>query len=524
MLLRLLPIYAGIVAIPFLIESYTFYLYTIREPAFFTFSGSRWWVFLATALALGFLLGRASRRSPLTIVAGGAAIAIAVLVALLYQFCDERQCYYAGPDGLGWLRLGVILFAVASVGIMVGNRSKAGAPAKSRVDAVFFGAIAAIFLGYYPSALLLDTFLPNPLDLAILAFASTAPFFFAGAASAMFSERKALAALSAVLGWAVLPALFGLALESAIMLAAAIPAALLGHRLAGRRLASQKAAAALLSALIILFSAVAVHPFVDAPMNLSAFSETGRPTHYTGVYHDEQYFPTKRVEVTIDLGQLDASRIEREDFLLAGIGAQSPNCCKDGLDYGYRADILVTATGLALVARAWETCDQNAACSAYPWISTMHQFVSELRGANNYYPSLMLAMEWDKDGIVQWQYKAGSGEWSTFSSFDPPEIENPYFNLGVIWVGNPFTNPVTNNANFYQAGVSTSGQAAPDYGQITFECLSYYDKQGEKHCVPALARVPEGNSHWKVLWKWGVPHQNVSTVIDGQNATIIFGK
>jgi hypothetical protein len=137
----------------------------------------------------------------------------------------------------------------------------------------------------------------------------------------------------------------------------------------------------------------------------------------------------------------------------------------------------------------------------------------------------MLAMEWDKDDTVQWHYKTGSGEWSTFSSFDPPEIENPYFNLGVIWVGNPFTNPVTNSANFYQAGVSTNRQAAPaDYGQVTFECLSYYDKQSTKHCVPALERVQDGSSHWKVLWKWGVPHQNVSTIIDGPNATIIFGK
>jgi hypothetical protein len=360
-LLRLLPIYAGIVAIPFLIESYTFYLYTIREPAFFMFSGSRWWGFLLTALALGFLLGRASRRLPLLIVAGGAAVAIAVLVALLYQFCDERQCYYSGPDGLGWLRLGVILFAVASVGLMIGSRSKGRALVKSRVNALFFGTVAVVFLGYYPAALLLDTFLPNPLELAILAFASTAPFFFAGAASAMFSERKeALAVLSAVLGWAVLSALFGIAPESAVMLAAGIAAALLGHRLAGSLLASEKATAALLSTLVILFPAVAVHPFIDAPMNLSAFSPTDQPpTYYTGVYHDEQYFPTKRAEVKIDLGRLDASRIEKQNFVLAGMGAQSPNCCKDGLDYGYRADVLVTATGLALVARAWETCDQN---------------------------------------------------------------------------------------------------------------------------------------------------------------------
>jgi len=52
---------AGIVIVPFLFESYTFYLYTIGEPDFFIFSGARLWFFLASELGLGFVLGRISR-------------------------------------------------------------------------------------------------------------------------------------------------------------------------------------------------------------------------------------------------------------------------------------------------------------------------------------------------------------------------------------------------------------------------------------------------------------------------------
>jgi len=55
-------------------------------------------------------------------------------------------------------------------------------------------------------------------------------------------------------------------------------------------------------------------------------------------------------------------------------------------------------------------------------------------------PSVMLAMEWDGDDITSnWYYKT-DGNWSKYSSFVSPKIENPYYNLGVIWVGNLFLN------------------------------------------------------------------------------------
>ncbi|MGI0048651.1 MAG: hypothetical protein ACREAW_03840 [Nitrososphaera sp.] len=133
--------------------------------------------------------------------------------------------------------------------------------------------------------------------------------------------------------------------------------------------------------------------------------------------------------------------------------------------------------------------------------------------------AVMLAMEWN-GRTVDWYFKT-SGNWSKYSSFVPPKIENPYFNLGVIWVGNPNTNPVLQNAYFYQAGVSVSNKEA-QYGQITFECPSYYDKQGSKQCIPANAIVG-GSSHWKVLWKWGQPNDNARAAVQGENVTVGLG-
>jgi len=512
---------AGIVIVPFLFESYTFYLYTIGEPDFFIFSGARLWFFLASELGLGFVLGRISRM-PLYAAGGCTAAASLVLMLLLYQFCDPRQCYHSGPDGTSWLRLEILLFATTATGLLIGGRSRKEPVQKSSISAVLFGVTTTVFLGFYPVALLFGTFLSYQLALAFLAFAASVPFLFAGIASSLFSGRARQTIYSAIIGWAVLAALFAsLRPEGApllaVVIAGGIPVAVLGRRIE-LRMQKEPAIAALFSSMIALFALVGAHPFVDAPMNMAAnyHGAVVQPTYYAGAFHVEHYFSTKRVEVEIDLEHFDGSMISKDDFVLAGIGAQSPNCCKDGLDYGYRSDVLFEEGARYLVARAWETCDQNIGCSAFPWISTKHESTVPLPGNDS---SLMLAMEWD-GRTVNWYYKTG-GNWSKYSSFVPPKIENPYFNLGVIWVGNPFSNPDSSKAYFYQAGVSASNKEA-QYGQITFECPSYYDKQGAKHC-PELTAIKGGNSQWKVLWKWGVPNDNARVAVQGTSVTVGLG-
>jgi hypothetical protein len=514
----------GLVIAPFLFESFTFYRYTIHEPDFFIFSGARLWFFLASELSIGFAIGRLSPVPPFA-AAGCVAAATVVLMLLLYQFCDPRQCYYSGPDGGSWLRLGISLFATTATGLMSGWKSLSRPETKSNtINAVLFGTTTALFIGYYPIALLFGTFLTYAMVLMLLAFASSVPFFFAGVGSSIFSGRIRPAVYSAMISWAILTALFaslrpeGTSLL-AITIGIGIPASLLGYRIATSR-RKELAIATSFSSMIALFVLGAVHPLLDAPMNMAINDSRGavvQPTYYAGAYDDQYYFPSKKVEVRINLGHFDSSLMGKGDFALAGIGAQSPNCCKDGLDYGYRADILFAPDGMRyLVARAWETCDQNMGCSAFPWISTMHESTVPLTDNSSL---ITLAMGW-VDRTVEWYYKSGDN-WSKYSSFVPPEIELPFFDLGVIWVGSPTANPDLQNAYFYQAGVSTPRKGV-QYGQITFECPSYYDMQGIKHCVPATAIIG-GNSHWKVLWKWGLPNDKASVAINGTNVTVGLG-
>src|ERR1051326_7297150 len=229
--------------------------------------------------------------------------------------------------------------------------------------------------------------------------------------------------------------------------------------------------------------------------------------HYSGAFDTESYFPTKRVEVTLDLDALSDKTSIDKNMLLVGMGAQSPNCCKDGLDYGYRADIAITSGGLHyLVARAWETCDQNAACSGLPWQSTMHE--AEVPLSVEGLAKISLAMSWtgSNDKIVHWYYSPnGSQDWIEYSSFTAPRIENPYFNLGVAYVGNFAANFPSGNANFFQVGAAgQQNNAGSQNGKMAFQCPAYY-KDATKHCFPSMQTIDDGDSHWKVLWQWGLP-------------------
>jgi hypothetical protein len=522
--------FSGMVIIALLFESYTFYLYKIGEPSFFTFSGARLWVFLAIEQLVGFIVGRSLSRVELRLQAAMFSIAVAGLIVLLYHYCDDRQCYYAGPDGFGAIRMGILLFCATIVGVCMGDRSRK-TPRISRKDfeAVLFGTTTALFAGYYPMALLFGILMPSEIGLTILVLASTLPFFFSGIITYLFSgQAKKPGIISAAAAWAVLSALFGVLRPESlsllvIVLAAGILSAILGVVAAAQlmsRAGKEISTTIIFASIVVSFVIGSTHPFLDAPMNMSLDGRDGpiaAPTYFAGAYHQsDKYFATKRIEAEISFERPDNRGTE---FLFAGIGAQSPNCCKDGLDYAYRAEILLSDSGVSLVARAWQTCDMNVACSGFPWISTMHQATVPLAD-DSVSSGIMLAMEWQQDGrTVNWYYRNGAGNWTEYSSFLTPDIENPYFNLGVIDVGNPFWNPVTGKAFFFQAGVSRQDQMPLKDHVVTIKCPAYYDNQGVRHCAE-MHPIMSGNSHWKVLWKWGLHDQNSEVAIQGSEVRI----
>jgi len=373
MLLLAVPILALIVIAPYIFELYTFHLYNTADPQiFFAFSGARIWFFIVYILCSGLTLGYFYQRN---FVIYGSGVAISVLIALLYQFCDVRQCYYSGPDGLGWLRLWSLFLLTAFVGIFLGRRFVA--IDERNTTAFFFATTVSLFSGFYPVALLYGTLTTQPLNSFLLIWASTIPFLFAGLI--IFSSVKKLryviysSATSSVMLLLLLSGLEDGNLLPLMIIPGGILTAILGYKI-GQKLLSNRTIThkptQLLFALVIAnFFFFAIHAYIDAPMNLSISSDSDpnrySPTYYAAAFQDEKHTRVKRVEVEMNFVNFSKNSIQKGNFLAAGIGAQSPNCCKDGLDYGYRADVLFSDKGETfLLARAWETCDGNIACSA----------------------------------------------------------------------------------------------------------------------------------------------------------------
>ncbi|AIF83076.1 hypothetical protein NTE_01002 [Candidatus Nitrososphaera evergladensis SR1] len=618
---------------PWLFELYTFHLYEINDNTFFFYSGARLFFFVASAVALGYFAGLNIRKGGnVNYYIIGCAAAVLSLVLVLYQFCEARECYYVGPDGLGEVRLFLLLFSASAAGLIRGKWARltlnnddegdeydkaaiAATSSPSSIHPLFASTVVAIFVGIYPASLLYDVPSEPTFRALLFFYYVTVPFLLAGLTASQLgsgnnnsSQKWAIGA--SVLGQTVLFVLFEAltfpdnnnddSFWQVIQLVVAIGGSALSG-IAGSRIGysyyhhhrrhlvqpnnnhlnangpkgmmasskklkmtREKLFASLSVPIFFGFGIFAMHPSFLAPIDLlpdienvgsSGHQDGGNcpkmlssippPMYYSGAASNEQYFSTKRVEVNLNFTSLYqhqgidnntsslSSRNENtgndddNDILLAGIGAQSPNCCKDGLDYGYRADVLFTKEGTKyLVARAWETCDQNAACSGFPWRSIMHESVVPI---NNNIPKsfLAIAMEWARDGrTVNWYYRTvDSDSWIKYSSFTAPEIENPYFNLGVISINgffpadNPLVTSLWGNVNFFQAGIATTSSSSDSTafagGKIVFECPAFYDNNdGMKHCFPNMAAVPASESEWKVLWGWGVDRPATSTHID----------
>lgn len=113
---------ALVVIAPWMFELVTFYYYAHGDSStFFVLSGARLPFFVIAEVALSALIGFNSPRKHFPSYAAASIAAVGVLVLLLYQLCDERGCYYTGPDKLGELRLFALLASAVGSGISVGG-------------------------------------------------------------------------------------------------------------------------------------------------------------------------------------------------------------------------------------------------------------------------------------------------------------------------------------------------------------------------------------------------------------------
>jgi len=224
---------------------------------------------------------------------------------------------------------------------------------------------------------------------------------------------------------------------------------------------------------------------------------------------------TKGVSANFSFEGTNISGIQKDNFLAAGIGIHSPNCCVDGIDYGYRADIyLYHNASEVFAASAWEVCDVIIACGGHPWKNLI--FFSSEQLSATVADNFQLSMKW-MNHTVSWFY-AVANESRLVASFQVPLQENPGFNAG--WLGISST-PSSGGFPFFQFGMMSSFPIDHAGWRVTISCPSIL-VNSTWICVNHAELLQGDQSLWKAIWRWGEPYSDVGATIDQEAKNITF--
>lgn len=511
---------------PYVFERLAEYYFLQHSALFFIFSGYRLYFDIGYALMAGWLLGHYIEglgKVWLTVL-----LSTGALMALFYFACEPRLCYSFGPDGLEPLRLGSFLAAEGLLTAHLGSRAWVTARDTpfSRA-AVGFATVYAV--GYFPvvftlaGAKMLSPFSP---------YSTYALLFFLCLTVSLSlregtGERTAVVApvlsvgLLLLLGSAITLQYLGDAIalvDGALAFAAlgSAAGALLG-RLRGSRGAGLPVLA--LVAAVLLMTLV-VQP--DAVIGRVAYaSNAGAPSSYAsatplyaGAFMSSEMVRPFAVAVNVSVPASDAAALQGGNYLAAGMGVHSADCCTDGIDYGYRFDVVVAGNGSErVVASAWKVCDANAACGGHSWKVLLYYNSSALSARDT--GSLMLELRWENHTVI-WEYWSGETH-GVAGSFLQSSRANGAFNAG--WFPPP-AEPGPGGALFFQVGVSSLAPLQGNWS-ATFACPSY-NINGTWQCTGHEETTQGSESFWKVLWRWGEDLPNAGFTAVPTNHTISF--
>jgi len=224
---------------------------------------------------------------------------------------------------------------------------------------------------------------------------------------------------------------------------------------------------------------------------------------------------TKGVSANFSFQGTNVSGIQQDNFLAAGIGIHSPNCCVDGIDYGYRADVFLYRNSSEMfAASAWEACDIIIACGGHPWRNLIF-FSSEQVNAT-LEDNFQLSLKWE-DHTVTWFYNIGN-ETRPIASFQAPPQENPGFDAG--WLGISST-PSAGGFSFFQFGVMSSFPIDHGGWRVTISCPSIL-VSSTWMCINHAELLQGDQSYWKAIWRWGKPYSDVGATINSEAKNITF--
>jgi hypothetical protein len=508
------------------VERLANYYFLGRDPAFYLISGWRLEVFI-----FAFLAGSAAAGAFLRGFRPALATQLASLLSLLaavYVFCDPRVCYATAPDGLEPLRLGLFLGSVAVAGSAIGAAAKGG-ELQTRFEVAAVGASGFVAVAWYPVVFAFaGARMLVPLDPL-----ATAVLLFVLAVSISARGEPKLGRLSLIVPPLSLALVFGVAAGIAwgyigglaydVLLFASFATlgggagaalAMSGRGLVKRARRATPAFTASALVLVLVMTLLVVPDAVNGVIPGPAIGDfaIGVPV-YSGAYMNSPQGHAYGVGVTVSFKGTNASAVEQDNFLSAGIGVHSAGCCVDGIDYSYRADAYLFHSGEAsLVAQGWEACDDNVACGGHSWKLLLFTQTEELGGFD---PSqnVTLRMVWSGGDII-WSYSIGGGGFSNLTAYEVPPPENHDFNTGVSVGGS-----ILQNASyFYQFGVMSAYPISRGGWSVTFGCPATL-AVGVWTCVEHARSLIGEDSYWKVIWRWGEDYPGVSVVrVGGQTA------
>ncbi|MBI3858783.1 MAG: hypothetical protein HY296_00870 [Thaumarchaeota archaeon] len=489
-----------------------------------TMSGLRTELFVASILLAGVASGAIQRsllRASSSVIA-----AMGAFFLFVYWLCDPRICYSTGIDGLEPLRMGILLGAIgvcgASLGLAIRRQPE---PVRSRVLSAFCALLA---VGFYPMVFTMaGTRLMGDLHpWAPFAVMLLQSWWTASTVARSTSRRTGLAVTMA--GWAALAAISAgmaswylqeVATGFLLLFVASMLGALFGALRGGvgvRRIAdaTRSRAPVIIAVGLVLVMTVGIIP--DAVNGLEPDTSgrftgpvVGTPV-YAGGYMDSPLGYSHGVAVNVSFAGTGLAAIQPDNFIAAGIGAHSPGCCVDGIDYGYRFDLYLFHNGtMAAAASAWEICDHNAACGGHPWKFLMFDEEKSIGRFDGITP-VYLRMVWVGRTVV-WSYAIGTGGAASLSSFVSPDAENAYFNLGALGGFSAFWNQ--GGSYFLQFGVSSRYPIGNTGWKVYFDCPAFLAWSGSVYpgwtCIQRAKTLQGDQSFWKALWRWGEPYPSV---------------
>src|SRR5213080_5111001 len=240
----------------------------------------------------------------------------------------------------------------------------------------------------------------------------------------------------------------------------------------------------------------------------------GTPTYpYVAGYYNSTQYRICCVQIGVNFANMDLKALAPNNFLMAGMGVQSPNCCIDGWDFGWRADVFLLPNSSVIVSgSSWETCDSNANCGGYMWEHLWYhsQVTLSPQSISN---TIFLRMSWEPvtvDGqprqIVYWYYNTTGTPWTQFGSYLPDPRLGTYFDIGLS--GGPASTIHHGTAFLYQFGVASK---TPVPGWSVFLVNPSFKYQGTWRIMERANIVQGESSFWKFRYRWGgLPYEGVT--------------